>query len=170
MNRYTVISAAAVAVIVAPFLYSGISILGAHELEYRWAQPGRFSFFDLSNHGDVELCNPLPFWTSFEALKIDAYYDSAHHGTFTVGPASLDPLAHATKGGVFRSDGLAASQHIFMTLDYEFDGGVLRLDPNRFVIVSSIETPILGFIPYTTSEKISGFDFDQMMNSLSLSC
>ncbi|RNJ74874.1 MAG: thr operon leader peptide [Nitrosopumilus sp. B06] len=169
MNRYTVISIIAIAVIVAPFLYSGIGIFGAPELEYRWAAE-RFSFFALSNHGDVEFCNPLPFWIGFEKLDINVYYDSTNYGTFSVGSTLLDPISYKTKEGMFKSDGLAASQHIFMTMDHEFSGGAISLDPNRFVIITSVDTPILGFIPYTTSEKISGFDFAQMMSSKSLSC
>lgn len=170
MNRHTAVSAAAMAAIAAALSYSGASVLGAHELEYRWSGPGEFSFFALSNHGDVELCNPVPFWASFGGLEIDTYYNSENHGTFSVGPAALGPLAGLTAPGTFKSGGIAAAQHIFMTMDYEFGGGVIRLDPNKFVVVTSVHATILGVIPYTATEQISGFDFGQRMGASSLSC
>ena len=72
--------------------------------------------------------------------------------------------------GTFSSEDLSAAQHIFMTLDFEFDGGDIRLDPNKLIIVVQADMPILGIIPYSTTTQISGFDFDQNMNSENLTC
>ena len=57
-----------------------------------------------------------------------------------------------------------------MTLDFEFDGGDIRLDPNKLIIVLRADMPIMGVIPYSTTSQISGFDFDQLMNSENLTC
>jgi hypothetical protein len=65
---------------------------------------------------------------------------------------------------------MAEAQHIFMTFDFEFNGGNIRLDPNQFIIVINADTPILGMIPYTTTIQMSGFEFDSIMNSEDLSC
>jgi hypothetical protein len=46
------------------------------------------------------------------------------------------------KKGVFLTDDFQSTQHMFMTLDYEFDGGAIRVDPNKFIVLVNIQTPI----------------------------
>jgi hypothetical protein len=65
---------------------------------------------------------------------------------------------------------MSEAQHIFMTFDFEFNGGNIRLDPNQFIITINTETPILGIIPYSSTTQISGFEFDKLMNSEDLMC
>ncbi|QLH03281.1 thr operon leader peptide [Nitrosopumilus cobalaminigenes] len=170
MNKHSIITIIAIIVIITPFAYSGLSIFGMQQLEYRWNNPGQFTFFTMSNHGDVELCNPMPFWISFENLQIITFYDTNQRGVFTINPTTINPLSSTVQEGTFSSEDLSASQHIFMTLDFEFDGGDIRLDPNKLIVVVQADIPILGIIPYSTTTQISGFDFDQEMNSLDLSC
>ena len=57
-----------------------------------------------------------------------------------------------------------------MTFDFMFNGGNIRLDPNQFIIMVDVYTPILGIIPYSTTTQISGFEFDKMMNADDLAC
>ena len=170
MNKHSVITIIAIIVIITPFAYSGLSIFGMQQLEYRWNNPGQFTFFTMSNHGDVELCNPMPFWISFENFQVITFYDANQRGVFTINPTTINPLSSTVQEGTFSSEDLSASQHIFMTLDFEFDGGDIRLDPNKLIVVVQADMPILGIIPYSTTTQISGFDFDQEMNSLDLSC
>ncbi|KAF6247202.1 thr operon leader peptide [Nitrosopumilus sp. b3] len=170
MNKHSIITGIAIIVIVIPFLVSGLNILGTQTLEYRWGGPGQFSFFAMSNHGDIEFCNTMPFWTSFQKYEVALFYDSKHIGSFVVNPLIINPLSSQVQSGIFTSEEIAATQHVFMTLDFEFDGGDIRLDPNKFITVIQIDTPIIGMIPYSTTTQISGFDFDKIMNSDNLSC
>ena len=170
MNKHSIITIIAIIVIVIPFVHSGLSILGMQQLEYRWDNPGQFSFFTMSNHGEIEFCNSMPFWITFEKLEISTYYDSNHIGSFTVNPTTLTPLSSTIQEGIFSSEELSAAQHIFMTLDFEFDGGDIRLDPNKLIVAVHTNMPILGIIPYSTTTQISGFEFDQVMNLEDLSC
>ena len=170
MNKHSIITIIAIIIIIAPFAYSGLSIFGIQQLEYRWDNPGRFSFFTMSNHGDVEFCNTVPFWISFENFKVETYYDTNHMGSFSVNPTTINPLSATIQKGVFSSDEISASQHMFITLDFEFDGGDIRLDPNKFMVVIRANTPIIGIIPYSTTTQMTGFDFDKKMNSENLSC
>ena len=156
--------------IITPFVYSGLSIFGMQQLEYRWDSPGKFSFFTMSNHGNMELCNTMPFWISFEKLEIETYYDAVHRGSFSIDPTTVNPMSSTIHEGTFSSEELSASQHVFMTLDFEFDGGDIRLDPNKFIIVIRADMPIIGIIPYSTTTQMTGFDFDKIMNSENLSC
>lgn len=170
MNKHSIITGIAIIVIVIPFAVSGLNILGAQQLEYRWDSPGEFSFFAMSNHGEMEFCNAMPFWTSFQKFEVGAFYDSENIGSFVVKPATINPVSSHVQEGIFSSEEIQESQHIFMTLDFEFDGGDIRLDPNKFIILIQTDTPIIGIIPYSTTIQMSGFDFNKIMNSENLPC
>ena len=170
MNKHVIITAVAIVVIAIPLIYSGSSIVEAQQLEYRWDNPGEFTFFTMFNDGEMEFCNTLPFWTSFQKFEIKAFYQSKHLGSFVVNPMTINPLSSTVQEGIFSSEERLSAQHIFMTFDFEFNGGNIRLDPTKFIIVTSIDTPILGIIPYSTTTQISGFEFDKMMNAENLSC
>ena len=49
MNKYSAITAIAIIVIVTPFVFSAMNIVGSQQLEYRWHSPGTFSFFTMLN-------------------------------------------------------------------------------------------------------------------------
>jgi hypothetical protein len=170
MNKHTIITAIAIVVIIIPFTYSALSIVGAQQLEYRWDNPGEFTFFTMLNQGEMEFCNTIPFWTSFQKFEIFTFYQSEHLGSFVVQPLTINPYSSVVEDGIFTSEGMSESQHIFMTFDFMFNGGNIRLDPNQFIIVIQADTPILGIIPYSSTTQMSGFDLDKMMNSEDLTC
>ena len=170
MNKHTVITIIAIIVIVTPIAYSGLSIIGVQQLEYRWDNPGEFTFFTMLNHGEMEFCNTIPFWISIQKFEIESFYQSDTLGTFTVPSLSINPLSSTVDAGIFKSEEMSEAQHIFMTFDFMFNGGNIRLDPNQFIIAISVDTPILGLIPYTTTTQISGFEFDKLMNAEDLTC
>jgi len=170
MNKYSIITAIAIIVIVTPFAYSGLSIVGAQQLEYRWDNPGEFTFFTMLNQGEMEFCNAIPFWITFQKFEISTFYQSEHLGSFIVQPLTINPYSSVVQEGIFSSEEISESQHIFMTFDFMFNGGNIRLDPNQFIILISTDTPILGIIPYSSTTQISGFEFDKMMNAEDLSC
>ena len=170
MNKHSIITVIAIIVIIIPFAYSGLSILGAQQLEYRWSNPGDFSFFTMSNHGEIEFCNPIPFWASFQKLDITIFYNEENLGSFAVNSVTINPLSSTIQKGTFSSKEISSAQHIFMTLDFEFDEGDIRLDPNKLITVIQIDTPIIGIIPYSSTTQISGFDLDTIMNSEDLTC
>lgn len=170
MNKHSIITIIAIIIIVIPFVHSGLSIVGNQQLEYRWNNPGQFSFFTMSNSGEIEFCNTIPFWTSFQKFEIATFYDTRHLGSFVVNPTTINPLSSTVQGGTFSSDEITKTQHNFMTLDFEFDGGDIRLDPNKFIIVIRADTPIIGIIPFSTTTQMTGFDFDRVMNSEDLTC
>ena len=76
MNKYSIITLIAIIIIITPFAYSGLNILGANQLEYKWSGSEEFSFFAMSNSGDMEFCNPIPFPTSFQKFQIISFYDA----------------------------------------------------------------------------------------------
>ena len=170
MNTHSIITAIAIIVIVTPFAYSGLSIVGAQQLEYRWDNPGEFTFFTMLNQGEMEFCNTMPFWITFQKFEISTFYQSETLGSFIVQPLTINPYSSVVQEGIFSFEEISESQHIFMTFDFMFNGGNIRLDPNQFIILVSTDTPILGIVPYSSTTQISGFEFDKMMNAEDLSC
>ncbi|MDC4231254.1 MAG: thr operon leader peptide [Nitrosopumilus sp.] len=170
MNKHSIITTIAIVIIIIPFAYSGLSVLGAQQLEYRWDNPEEFNFFAMSNQGEVEFCNTLPFWITLQKFEIASFYQTDHLGSFTVQPLTINPFSSAVESGIFTTEHISEAQHIFMTFDFEFNGGNIRLDPNQFIIQINADTPILGIIPYSTTTQISGFELDRIMNAENLSC
>lgn len=170
MNKHTIITSIAIIIIVIPFAYSASNIVGVQQLEYRWDNPGEFSFFAMLNDGEIEFCNANPFWVGFERFEISAFYQADLLGSFSIQPLTINPYSSEIEEGVFASEGRLEAQHIFMTFDFEFNGGNIRLDPNQFIITINADTPILGIIPYSTTTQMSGFEFDKKMNTENLSC
>ena len=170
MNKHSIITIIAIIVIVTPFVYSGLSIVGVQQLEYRWDNPGEFTFFTMLNQGEMEFCNAIPFWVTFQKFEISTFYQSDILGSFIVQPLTINPYSSVVQEGIFSSEEISESQHIFMTFDFMFNGGNIRLDPNQFIILITADTPILGIIPYSSTNQMSGFEFDKMMNTEDLSC
>ena len=170
MNKYSVITFIAIIIIITPFAYSGLNIIGANQLEYKWNGIGEFSFFAMSNSGDIEFCNPMPFSTSFQKFQITTFYDTKNIGTYEIESTTIEPQISIVKKGNFSTEEFQSTQHMFMTLDYEFDGGAIRVDPNKFIVVVTIQTPIMGIIPYSNTVQVSGFELDQIMKNKELSC
>ena len=170
MNKHSIITIIAIIVIVIPFAYAGLSIVGVGQLEYRWDNPGEFTFFTMLNQGEIEFCNAIPFWITFQKFEISTFYQSDILGSFVVQPLTINPYSSVVQEGIFSSEEISESQHIFMTFDFMFNGGNIRLDPNQFIILITADTPILGIIPYSSTTQMSGFEFDKMMNAEDLSC
>jgi hypothetical protein len=170
MNKYSIITFIAIVIIIIPFAYSGLNIIGSNQLEYKWNGTEEFSFFAMSNSGDIEFCNPMPFSTSFQKFQIISFYDARNIGTYQIESTTIEPQSSIVKKGNFSTEEFQSTQHMFMTLDYEFDGGAVRVDPNKFIVLVSIQTPIMGIIPYAHTMQISGFELDQTMKNQELSC
>ncbi len=170
MNKYSIITFIAIIIIIIPFAYSGSNIIGANELEYKWNGSEGFSFFAMLNNGDVEFCNTMPFPTSFQKFQIVTFYDAKNIGMDEIMSTTVEPQSSIIKKGSFTTEEFQSTQHMFMTLDYEFDGGAIRVDPNKFIVVVTIQTPIIGIIPYSNTVQVSGFELDQIMKNKELSC
>ena len=170
MNKYSIITIIAISIMVIPFAYSGLNIIGANQLEYKWNGSEEFSFFAMSNNGNIEFCNPMPFSTSFQKFQIMTFYDAKNIGTYEITSTTIESQSSIIKEGNFSTEKFQSTQHMFMTLDYEFDGGAIRVDPNKFIILVNIQTPIVGIIPYSHTNQITGFELDQTLKTKELSC
>ena len=104
MNKYSIITFIAIIIIITPFAYSGLNIIGSNQLEYKWNGTEEFSFFAMSNSGDIEFCNPMPFSTSFQKFQITSFYDVKNIGTYEIESTVIEPQSSIVKKGNFSTD------------------------------------------------------------------
>ena len=164
MNKYSVITIIAIIVIVSPVLYGVWGTYSVGQLQFR-TPSSEFSYFDMSNYETIEVCNSMPFFVSFNDLKIETYYSNDLKGVFEIGPTIINPNTSKVLEVSFSSDSFAESQYLFMHMDGQFDGEMpIRLDPSKMIVVTNFETKIIGIIPYQNTITQTGFDFTKMMN------
>jgi hypothetical protein len=168
MNKYSIITAVAIIVIIIPVLYGVWSIFSVEQIQLRTPNE-EFSYFEMASNEEIQICNPMPFFVSFNAIRIETFYTEDVKGVFEIGPTTLEPNTSQISELNFLSDNFSESQYLFMHMDGQFDGEVpVRLNPNKMVVNTTFETRIIGVIPYQTTLSQSGFDFTNMMNKDSL--
>jgi len=164
MNKYSIITAIAIIVIIMPILYGVWGIYSVEKLQLGGPSDG-FSYFDMSNYETIEMCNPMPFFVGFNGLKIEVYYINDIKGVFEIGPTTINPNTLETLDVNFSSDNFSEAQYLFMHMDGQFDEYLpIRLDSSKMVVVTNFETRIIGVIPYQTTITQSASDFTSMMN------
>ena len=164
MNKYSIITIIAIIVIIIPILYGIWGIYAVEQLQLRTPN-SEFRYFEMSNDEKIQLCNPMPFFVSFNGLKISTYYANDLKGVFELEQTTIEPQISEVMEGDFSSENFSESQYLFLHMDWEFyDEGAIRLDPSKMVVITNFETKIIGIIPYQTTITQSGFDFPKMMN------
>ena len=167
MNKHSIITAIAIIVIIIPVLYGVWGIYSVEQIELRTANE-EFSYFEMASREEIRMCNPMPFFVSFNGMKIEAFYTEDVKGIFEAGPTTIEPSTSKISELNFSSDSFSESQYLFMHMDGQFGGEIpIRLDPNKMVITTTFETRIIGVIPYQTIITQSAFDFTNMMNEKS---
>lgn len=170
MDKHKIVTVIAIIAIIVPFAYSAMNIYSAEQLKYRWSPPEKFNYFELSNNGSVELCNSSPLPANFKSIQISPYYNGKIQGTLNIENISIEGEHSKIQKGKFVTDQFLETQQLFMEMDYQFDGGEVKVDPRKMQVVVSINTPIIGVIPYTSIHQFGGLDFDKMMNEKSFEC
>ena len=164
MNKHSAITAIAIIVIIIPILYGIWGIFSVEQLQLSTPND-EFSYFEMSNYEQIQICNPMPFFVSFNGLTIATYFTNDLKGVFEIGPTTIDPNTPEVLEVDFSSENFAESQYLFMHMDGQFDGEIpIRLDPSKMIVVTNFETKIIGIIPYQSTITQSGFDFTKMMN------
>jgi hypothetical protein len=168
MNKYSLITAIAIVVIITPILYGLWGIYSVEQLQMRTSD-SEFSYFEMTNYEKIEICNPLPFFVSFNGIEIQVYYTDDLKGIFEIESTTINPNTSQETDLKFSSDSFSESQYLFMHMDGQFSGEMpARLDANQMIVVTDFETRIIGIIPYHSTITQSAFDFTKMMNEDSM--
>lgn len=164
MEKNSAIVIIASAVIAFSFIYSAGNIYAADQLQLRGVD-GRFSYYEMVSGGNIEVCNSFPFYVNFNKINIVPYFEGENKGTFSTLPITISPSSSLIVNGTFRSDTYVETQYLSLHFDTMFSGsGPVRIDPRKFSVVTEIQTPIIGVIPYSVTKQYSGMDFWDIMN------
>jgi len=165
MDKHVVIVVVASIVIAIPFVFSAWNIYSAEQIQLIGFNQEKFSYFDTINNGKISVCNPLPFYVTFNKIDIIMIFDQTGKGTLSIHDVTLPPSSITNLEGEFSSEIFVEAQYLSLHFDGMFSGSApLRIDPSRFDIVTEMHTPIMGVIPYSISKQYSGLDFWNMMN------
>lgn len=164
-DKHTTIVIIASIVIVIPFAYSIWNIYALDHLQIRGTDDGDFMFFDMVNSGDIEICNSMPFFVNFQKLSIFTFFNEDNKGGYTTTTHTLYPFTSKIVNGTFSSETFSEAQYLALHFDGMFSGSTPdRIDPRQLKIITQIEAPIIGVIPYTITKQFSGLFFWESLN------
>lgn len=164
MNKHSVIVIITSIVIASAVAFSGWNVYAADQLQIQ-GPDGRFSYFEMMNDGKIVVCNPLPFFVTVNQFDIVIFFEKKNEGTFSAMAATIAPSSSTALNGTFKSEIFTEAQYLFLHFDGMFSGtSPLRIDPQKFSIVTVSHTPIIGIIPFSVNKQYSGLEFWNMMN------
>lgn len=165
MNKHTAIVIIASIAIAVPFAYSIWNIYALENLQFRGTDAGRFSLFDMIHSGSIEICNPMAFFVNYNKFDIITFFEGNEKGTFTIEPTTFSPMSSLKVNGTFNSETFSEAQYLALHFDGMFAGSAPeRIDPRKLIIVTQMESPIIGIIPYTVTNQFSGLYFWDTLN------
>ena len=165
MNKHTAIVIIASFIIAGPFVFASWNIYGVQQIQFVGTEGKKFNYFDMINDGEINVCNPNPFYVVFDKMDIIMIFEQKDKGRFSIQGTTLPPSSVTTLEGKFRSETFQEAQYFSMHFDVMFSGSApIRIDPSKFAISTETYTPIIGIIPYSITQQYSGFDFWNMMN------
>jgi len=165
MNKHTAIVIIASFIIAGPFVFAAWNIYGIQQIQFVGTEEKKFNYFDMINDGEINVCNPNPFYVVFDKMDILMIFEQRDKGRFSIQGTTLPPSSVTTLEGKFRSDTFQESQYLSLHFDGMFSGSApIRIDPSKFAIATETHTSIIGIIPYSITQQYSGFDFWNMMN------
>lgn len=165
MNKHTVIVIVASVVIFGTLGISIWNIFAVQQLQLH-GNNGLFRFYEfITNEDKLRICNPLPFFTSFNQLKVLILFENNPKGTFSIDGTTIPPHDSVVEDGKFTSDTYSEAQYLAMHFDTMFEGSSpIRIDPRKLTIDTEYQIMIIGILPYTVTQHYSGIGFYNMLN------
>ena len=166
MNKHTIIVIVASIVIVSTVAFTVWNIFLANGIEFSGANQNDFRYFGLINEENISICNPSSFYTTLNNLKITMNYEGRDIGVLNFPGTLLAPHSSKTIQGKFTTEGFEEVQYLSMHFDGMFMETIpVRIDPTKMVIITEIQTQIIGFIPYSIKNQYSALEFWELMNN-----
>ena len=167
MNGNVVIVVIASVIIVASVGYSIFNIVTLDQIQIKWNDRGSFDFMTMLNGGVVEVCNSSSIPLSFNGITIATFWEGEEIGRFATNGATVQPNSSTEINGKGYMTSLAANM-FSMYIDAEMTSGdFARIDPSSMTVMASVDTTILGVIPFSVTEEYSGQEFFEIMNDVS---
>ena len=165
MDKHTGIVIIASIVIAIPFVYSGWNIYALDQLQIKGTNDIGFRYFDMINSGNIEICNSTPFFVNYQKFSIFVFFNEDNKGEYSTAPNTIGPLSSKIVNGTFSSETFSEAQYLALHFDGMFSGSAPdRIDPRQLKIITQIDAPIIGVIPYTITKQYSGLFFWDNLN------
>jgi hypothetical protein len=143
-----------------------LNIYSANQIQFRIENQDDFRYFGLINEEKISICNPSPFYTSFNNLKIKMNFEGRDIGELNFPGKMISPNSEITADGKFTTEVFEEVQYLSMHFDAMFmDTIPQRIDPSKMAIITEIQVQIIGIIPVLISNQYSALEFWEMMNS-----
>ncbi|MDH3312166.1 MAG: hypothetical protein OEM28_03345 [Nitrosopumilus sp.] len=166
MNKHTVIVIVASGIIICSIGYSGWNIFASEQIQIKSINEGYFSYFDLINNGAILFCNPLSLPASFKEIRMSMIYLDRNVGVLHFPNVILDGNSEIRKQGEFESEDSKQIQYLALHFDGMYNGVIpSRIDLENMMIVTEIDSQVLGFIPFTKIKQYPGLEFWSLMNN-----
>jgi len=167
MNKHTIIVIVASIVIILAIGFSAWNIFSADQIQFK-AVKQNFSYFHLINNGKISMCNPLPFPANFNDVKISMFFDGRNIGVLGISEIQLEPNSETKVQGKFTSETFKEAQYLSLHFDSMYNDVIpTRIDQEKMIVVTEIQTKIIGVIPYFTTNQHAGLEFWKMMEDSS---
>jgi hypothetical protein len=165
MNRHIIITLASIAIIAATLGYSSLNLVSAKQLEFRW-QTGSFDLLSILFGGKLLVCNNSDFFANLRGYSFEVIYDKKSLGTFSTDGISIPPHTSKTLAGKFEAQDRRISQILFASLDTAIgdNAAAARVNPDKMSVVATLETLVVGFVPFSITTQYSGEEFVNLMN------
>ena len=168
MNKHTIIVIISIIVIAITLAITVGNLFLVYKIEYSVVNQDEFRYFGFINEENISVCNPTSFYTNLNNLKITINYEGRDIGVLNFPGTTIAPHSSKTIQGKFTTDAFEEVQYLAMHFDGMFLNTIpVRIDPTKMVIITEIQTHIVGFIPYTISKQYSALEFWNMMNEKS---
>lgn len=147
---------ASVGIIVAIILvaYIGLDVYAVNNLQFRPHHSQQVVISETQLAIRTDACNPAYFPATFTKYEITAFYNSDEIEKATVTGSTLSPKSAATLDGIFSIDKDAVTK---------IGNENSTFDPTKATIITSVDAPIFGFIPYTVEKKYAAEEFQNMV-------
>jgi hypothetical protein len=164
-NKHTIVVAVSIIVIAASLGYSSLNLLSAKDLQFRWYQPDSFDLLSIIFGGKLAVCNNSDYPAAFASYSFDVIYEGQSLGVFTANGAGLAPHTNTMVDGKFATDNKQVANILFASLDTALGGGqAARINPNNMQVITTLETKIIGLVPFSLTHQYSGEEFVKMMS------
>ena len=168
MNKHAIIVIIASIVIVITIGFTVLSSMSINQLQFKASEVDGFSYFKLIHDREISLCNPTPFYTSIDEIKIGLSYQGINKGVLSLQNIILEPSSDSIIQGRFNSEKFEEVQYLAMHYDGMFSGSTpIRIDPTELILVFEINSNVIGFIPVSVVHQYSGLEFWEIMNGKS---
>ena len=148
MNKHTTIVIIASFIIAGPFVFAALNIYAVQQIQFVGIEEKKFNYFDMIFDGEINVCNPNPFYVVFDKIEIKMIFEQKDKGVFSIQGTTLPPSSVTTLEGKFTSETFQEAQYLSMHFDGMFSGSApIRIDPSKFAISTETYTPIIGIIP-----------------------